>query len=287
MRSRLKPLKQPADIEPLLEKIKRTGIYIENEDIARKFLFQVSYYRFSAYLIPFKHRKQPNISFDKLCKIYDFDAELRCWVYAQIDVIELYVRTALGQYLANTHGAEAYLKESLYNADHRHHHFQKRLEKCIHDNNKSLAVSHHRNHYDGHFPIWVIIELFSTGMLSIMYADLKLGDQKAIAKKYFRTGVKQLKSWLRVLTDLRNKCAHYTRLYGWVFSANPSNFKGATWKMDNTLFSQIYVLAQLYPDNKQWNNRVEELSVVLQNYRSVIDLEQIGFPANWREILSH
>ncbi|WP_419041775.1 Abi family protein [Holdemanella porci] len=52
------------------------------------------------------------------------------------------------------------------------------------------------------FPIWVIIEFFSMGMLSYLYADLKSADQKMIAKKSYHTSSVCLKSWLRCLTDL-------------------------------------------------------------------------------------
>ncbi|NMX12571.1 Abi family protein [Mobiluncus mulieris] len=59
----------------------------------------------------------------------------------------------------------------------------------------------------------MIIEFFSTGMLSFTYADLKRQDRKRIARAAFNTGDQQLESWLRAFTELRNKCAHYTRLY--------------------------------------------------------------------------
>ena len=85
--------------------------------------------------------------------------------------------------------------------------------------------------------MWVIIEFFSTEMLSFFYADLQRADKKAIAKGAFATGDQQLESWLRALTELRNKCAHYTRFYYWPFTTVPRQFTGASWRMDNTLFS--------------------------------------------------
>ena len=39
--------------------------------------------------------------------------------------------------------------------------------------------------YDGKFPIWLIIEFFSMGMLSYFYEDLQSGDQKYIAKEIY------------------------------------------------------------------------------------------------------
>lgn len=73
----------------------------------------------------------------------------------------------------------------------------------------TLVVQHHKEKYNGQFPIWVIIEFFSMGMLSYLYADLKSADQKMIAKKSYHKSSVCLKSWLRCLTDLRNRCAQY------------------------------------------------------------------------------
>lgn len=39
------------------------------------------------------------------------------------------------------------------------------------------VVRHHMNKYDGHFPIWVIIEYFSLGTLSYFYRGMKNNDK--------------------------------------------------------------------------------------------------------------
>ena len=63
------------------------------------------------------------------------------------------------------------------------------------------------------FPIWVIVELFTLGMLSFFFADLNTQDQKDLARAVFHSTANNIKSWLRCCTDLRNICAHYGRLY--------------------------------------------------------------------------
>ena len=116
------------------------------------------------------------------------------------------------------------------------------------------------------------------GMLSYFYADLQSGDQKYIAKEIYDTSVACLKSWLRCITDLRNRCAHYSRLYYWSFTAlAPQNRK---------FFSQILVLKLLYPDKKEWNSKVmTELRAVIEEYEDDISLKHIGFPQDWYEQL--
>lgn len=49
----------------------------------------------------------------------------------------------------------------------------KHVNTCINENQRTLVVKHHIANYDGHFPIWVLIEYFSIGMLSYFYRDLR------------------------------------------------------------------------------------------------------------------
>jgi abortive infection bacteriophage resistance protein len=81
-------------------------------------------------------------------------------------------------------------------------------------------VKHHIENYDGQFPLWVICELFTFGMISYFYNDLTTEDKK----KFVGAEYKEMVSWLRCCTDLRNICAHYVRLYYRIFSAMPSGF---------------------------------------------------------------
>ena len=81
------------------------------------------------------------------------------------------------------------------------------------------------------------------------------------------------KSWLRCITDLRNRCAHYSRLYDWSFTALPKMPKESVAPQNRKLFSQILVLKRLYPDKKEWNTALR-LSVWLSdNYISTFHID--------------
>ena len=52
------------------------------------------------------------------------------------------------------------------------------------------------------------------------------------------------------------------------------------------LFSQILVLKLLYPDKKDWLNKVLiELKAIVEEYENDISLRHIGFPEDWYEQL--
>ena len=77
------------------------------------------------------------------------------------------------------------------------------------ENKSTSVVQHHKEKYGGNFPIWVIVEFFSMGMLSYFYADLQSGDQKYLAKELYGTSVACLKSWLRCIMSCPQKVGHY------------------------------------------------------------------------------
>ena len=139
---------------------------------------------------------------------------------------------------------------------------------------------------DGRVPLWTIVEFFSMGMLVYFYLDMKPQDQKAIAGEIYGTGVKQLESWLHCVTELRNRCAHYLRLYYWSFPSVPKMPEGCEFQPDRGLFSQLLVLKFLYPDEREWNFKMMAvLEPLMAEYENDIELSHIGFPKDWKMLL--
>src|SRR5690554_2504209 len=128
-------------------------------------------------------------------------------------------------------------------------------------------------------------------MFSFFYKAMLIEDRKYIAKNKFGVSHSLLESWLYCLTDLRNKCAHYTRLYFWLFTATPKIPKEYSRSLDkeyreslniNRLFPQILMLKFLFPDTSEWNNIfMHGLKALVEEYMADIELKHIGFPLEW------
>lgn len=282
-------MKKPKTFAQQVEIIKEKGFIIDNDTECIRFLKQANYYRLSAYFLPFRKKDGTyfsNINFHRIQRIYEFDSRLRGVLFNYIEKVELYLRTQLAYYSGHVHGALGYMDGVIYNDRHNHEKFVKLLNVCIEENKSTSVVQHHKEKYGGNFPIWVIVEFFSMGMLSYFYADLQSGDQKYLAKELYGTSVVCLKSWLRCITDLRNRCAHYSRLYYWSFPALPKMPRELEMSPNRKLFSQILVLKLLYPDKKEWLNKVLiELKAIVEEYENDISLRHIGFPEDWYEQL--
>lgn len=275
--------------EEQLQYIKNKGFIISDKDKCLDFLKNVNYYNISAYFAPFKTKNgkyKSNIDFKCVYKMYEFDRKIRVLIFSAIEEVELHLRTQLSHYHANHYGALGYLNSENYNKYHKHNCFMEKIQKeCIKKNINNPIISHHQNKYDGKIPIWVIVEFFSIGMLSKFYSDMKTQDKKAIAKQVFDTSFIYLDTWLKCLTILRNKCAHYSRLYNTRFIVRPK--LNLSFNKTPYLFEQLIVLKNLYTNAKTWNNNfIVSLSVLVEEYIEYINFEDIGFPENWKEILS-
>lgn len=275
--------------EEQLQYIKNKGFIISDKDKCLDFLKNVNYYNISAYFAPFKTKDgkyKSNIDFECIYKMHEFDIKIRVLIFSAIEEVELHLRAQLSHYHANNYGPLGYLNSENYNKYHKHNCFMEKIQKeCIKKNINNPIISHHQNKYDGKIPIWVIVEFFSIGMLSKFYADMKTQDKKAIAKRVFDTSFIYLDTWLKCLTILRNKCAHYSRLYNARFIVRPK--LNLSFNKKPYLFEQLIVLKNLYTSAKTWNNNfMVSLSVLVEEYVEYINLEDIGFPENWKEILS-
>ena len=278
-------LKPPVTYEQQIKKLSSRGCKIVDTSFCTKVLSQINYYRLSAYFLPFKKNDGnylPDTDFNSVYQIYEFDRNLRNLLFAAIEEVEIYLRTQLAYYHAHKYGALGYLDANNYNIRHKHDKFKKLIDTEIENNRNTLFVKHHLKNYGGQFPIWVITELFTFGMLSYFYSDLPMPDQKQVARKLFGTIPKNITSWLRCCTDLRNICAHYGRLYYRIFPAAPAGLPSLEATSNRRLFGAMLTLRALSPDADKWNNETcARLKELITSYFPVINLNHIGFPIEW------
>lgn len=285
-------LQSPKTYEQLIQKLKDKDVVIIDDATACKLLKLVNYYRLKGYLLPFVAKGQKRcfkqIPIEQLAAIYEFDSDLRNLISNAVEDIEVYLREAFSHYHGQQYGSDGYLKSQNYNKIHNHTKFENKINQCIAENSRSLVVQHHNEKYNGQFPIWVIIEYFSIGMISYFYKDMKNHDKANIANELYGVNYQVLESWLRCLTDLRNRCAHYSRLYYWIFPALPKMPHGEKYVPTRRLFAQLYVLKMLYPDHEKWNDEfLKPLIRLVNKNKKYISKKHMDFPYRWKSMLKY
>src|SRR5687767_3304096 len=100
--------KPALSFEAQITQLEERGLIIEDHDRARRWLSRVSYYRLSAYFLPFKvqgqDRFQEGASLGQICDLYNFDRRLRLLLLDAIERIEVALRTALTYEIAHRYG---------------------------------------------------------------------------------------------------------------------------------------------------------------------------------------
>jgi abortive infection bacteriophage resistance protein len=282
-------LKQATAYAQQIQILRDHGCTVSDDSLCETILSRIGYYRLSAYFLPFKAangKYKAGTDFNKVYSLYEFDRKLRNLILSATEEIEVYLRSQLSYYHAQKYGADGYLDAGNYNGNHRHAEFLQHVNAEIGKNKKLPFVRHHILNYNSRFPIWVIVELFTFGMLSYFYADLIRTDQKQIAHVTYNTTDKILFSWLRCCTVLRNMCAHSARLYYSIFSSIPAGIPQLSPNSSRRLFGVAMALRALYPVPSKWNTELlPSFAALFEQYADVIDLTHIGFPDDWEVVM--
>ena len=267
-----------------IDKLRSRGCIICDDAVCEDILKNIGYYRLSAYFLPFRKKDgnyQEDLSFERVYHIYEFDRKLRGLLFAATEVIEVSLRARLAYFHSEKYGPLGYLDETSFNTKHNTERFITNINREVANNNKVLFVKHYMEHYEGKFPLWVICELFTFGMLSYFYNDLITADKKCIAGSDYKNMI----SWLRCCTDLRNICAHYGRLYYRIFSAMPTGIPISE-AVKRRLWGTVLAVRALYPSVGKWNSEfMPAIKELFEAYKPDICLYHLAFPDDWEKQL--
>lgn len=273
-----------------IEKIKERGCNIQDEDFAEMVLSQLNYYRFTAYFLPFRKDDGTYIEgtdFERVYQIYEFDREMRLLLLGALEQIEIFMRSQLAYYHGHAYGPMGYMDRKNFNSKHQHDKFLKNFNREIENNRNSKIVKHHKFKYGGNFPVWAAVELFSFGMTSKFFSDMKRRDRINLANQTIFSDEEKVQSWLKCCTDLRNICAHYGRLYFRNFPSIPAAPQEGDPPMGMSLFDEIIAAKMLYPDSDTWNSVVlAGIESLIDKYENAIELNDIGFQEDWKNALT-
>lgn len=294
-------LKEPKTLQEQLNILKSRKMIIEDENRALEILKRTNYYRITAYALQFKvDDEYKNVSFNKMYKLYEFDKKLRHLILGVLEDIEISLRTYMAYNLSLKYGAEAYKCEDIFkdvdllngysDSDGIYHNgLIDEINSEKRKNKNEPFVKHHMKIYKGKFPIWAVVEIFSFGMLSKMYKNLIVSEQKAISKDGFGINNQLLESWLDTLSYIRNSCAHYGRLYNKKLPRVPKiHNKYNKFKNEleiNKLFVAILAIKEISKSINKYEQFKISLKELIKDYIDVINLDILGFSKNWEEML--
>lgn len=273
------------------------GLIADKSELVDR-LRAVNYYRLSAYWYTFRitddpqDRLQPGTSLHTVWRRYRFDRQLRLLVMDAIERVEVAIRTDVVNRHTLLNGPFGYRNRStlpgLSSAAHLRFLEKIRAET---DYSREEFVRHYIERYSSEttLPLWMASELLTFGGTLTLFNGLATRTKKDVARGY-GLNVPLLGSWLRALNQVRNICAHHSRLWNREFGVRPvlpSQDKFPDWHdpvkvTDERLFGILSLLSYLLREiasQSQWRQRLISL---LDEYDD-IPSKFMGFPPHWRE----
>ena len=279
-----KPFKSYSDQIALLRK---RNLIINNEAYAASVLKTLNYYRFSAYSLTLRENDifYDGVTFEDIVSLYEFDKELRGIVFKYGATAETVARAYIAHYHAQKHGPLGYLNNQNFENEQFHAEFMTTLFAAV-KRSKELFIQHHREDKGGVYPVWVVSEEMTFGVLSRFYKNMLLSDREDIARQFYGRRHDYIENYLQCASVARNIAAHGGRFYNRKRlgpAVNfPNRFKG---KVDNTSpFAYFYAIYELLPDTEKFS-LIRSLEKVFNRYPSA-QINRLGFPENWKELLN-
>ncbi|MFI3242617.1 MAG: Abi family protein [Akkermansia sp.] len=297
------------DYEDLATILQGKGLKGERAIITKR-IRDVGYKRLSAYWFSFFNHQSKSLvcSIDDVWSLYCFDRQLRFLLLDAIERIEVGIRARLVHYFTELYGPFGYLNPS--------HFHEQSMEKWLDwnvrqlkqarrsMNSKGSAASTFSHCYSNqHLPLWVLSELMDFGSTVTLYRMVDKQVKVKISKELGLPKHEILDSWLAVLNDVRNACAHHEKVWNrqwakrpqlpkreslWqlVFSLNTGMWVDgitdeASFKENRTgmMLSICHYMLSYYASSSAWTSRFMNLIHSQQIPLSIHT--HMGFPEQW------
>lgn len=287
--------KPPISFQQQVNKLKSRGLQFNSEPNAILHLSNISYYRLRAYTYPFQDNTDPNhpfnvsVTFEQIIELYQFDRKLCQLVFNALEKIEIALRTQIIYQWAMVKGSHWQITPALYRDPLKFANQLSSLQNEI-DRSHETFIEHYQNTYTSPSEpaSWMSLEVSSFGLLSQIFYNLRKGKEKiAVTKHFGLNDVAILENWMHCFSNIRNICAHHSRLWNRRFTAHiilPSNPQNLfiqdrsvyPYKLYAAICCIQYMLNSIFPGNSMGADLIE-----LMRNCPFLQEKEMGFPVNW------
>ena len=305
MNKTFKTLDEQVDI------LRNKGLVIDDVERAKEILLRENYFFISGYRHLFFRSNEnkkfiQNTNFREIYGLFNFDRQLRNIIFKNILIIENNIKSVISYNISRNYGIteKNYLNPKNFTREpsktRQVNDLLKKMKRQIRINGgQHEATSHYISNY-GYIPPWIVVKVLSFGIVSELYGILKVDDQKNIAD-VFNINYQELMSYLTILSNYRNLCAHedivyehraqkpiYNTKYHQLLNIPMMDGEYIYGKED--LFAVIIILKNLLrkDDFTLLLNEISYEIDVLAGKLNVIPiskvLDRMGFPENFKEL---
>ena len=291
--------------------LKKKGLIINDEKKTREILLRENYFFISGYRHLFMNKEDkdkflPGTTFEELYATFLFDRAIRNTFFKNILIVENNIKSITSYQLSKKYGfrEKDYLDPKNFSQDslqsRQVYDVLNKVKRQIRVNGrKHTATFHYIEHY-GYIPFWILVKVLSFGIMAEFYDILKYEDQAEISK-FYNVSPEILGTYLSLLSNFRNVCAHEDILYDHrtqrVIPDSkfhrllniPKDEDGYIYGK-NDLFSLVIMLKVMLSKD-DFEEMIIEISREVENLDKIVNtvpldtiLNRIGFPNNWKDI---
>lgn len=293
----------------LTGKLQANGLQIANIQTASDFIECHNYCRFKVYLRPFLISPQgkdfiAGSRFEDALQLHDFDQEFRSFVPSLTSEVELQLRHRLDQRLT-AYGNDPfwYLKRQYYRDFPTK---TLRTARSMWENSREEFAIHHAAKYHnglgGEFnflpPFWIVSELLTIGQLAHLLKQLEkpafdnpasgANELDLLARDFGAYNIAQLQKWVEYVRNLRNWCAHHSRLWNRNMATPPNVARSLSKSIrppgQNRLYHNLAMLRLMMKSRGKADNIKPTLKMLFARF-PVADAhkDKMGFPHHWAD----
>lgn len=292
--------------------LKEKGLVINDIGFAKKVLFKENYFFLSGYrylfMTKYKEKKfNDGTTFDELYSVFLFDRHIRNLMFKNILIIENNIKSIMSYQLSKKYGFKEkdYLNPDNFTKDPMRekqvYDVLGKMKRQIRVNGKQHTATQHYMFNYGYIPMWILVKVLSFGLISELYLILKNEDKEAISN-FYEIDTEEMGTYLNLLSNFRNICAHEDILYDHrtqrLISDTEIHYKLDIPKDEegiykfgkNDLFAMVIILKQML-EKDEFIDFLRELEYEINLLDSRVNtvplngiLNRIGFPDNWFKI---
>ena len=299
-------------IDQQIDILKKKGLIIDDINKAEDILLKENYFFLNGYRHLFMNSPTDRTfvsgaTFDELYSLFLFDRYSRNILFKNVLIIENRLKSVMSYQLSKKYGyrEKEYLSIKNFTLDPE----KKRRVKDVVDKMKRQirintsrhnATMHYLKNY-GYIPLWILVKVLSFGMVCELFLILKDEDKLEISSVFGIT-VEYLESFLPILSNYRNLCAHEDIVFDnkteRVIPDTEYHKKLNIFKMDdeyiygkNDIFAVIIIFKYFLTDDefrlmmKEFEYELEKLDGRVDSIPVEKILDMMGIPKNYMDIV--
>ena len=299
-------------LDEQVEILRSKGLIIEDEELTKQILLRENYFFINGYRVLLMNSYADKsfiigATFREIYSIFLFDRYMRNILFKNLMIIENQLKSIISYQLSKKYGYrdKDYLNPKNFTGDktksRRVKDVIEKMKRQIRINGANhMATMHYINNY-GYIPLWVLVKVLSFGIVCELFSILKQEDKISVADM-FSVNTDYLESFLPILSNYRNLCAHEDIVYEHRTEKSivntPMHERLHIPQMDNEyiygkndIFSVIIILKYLLREDdfrlmmKEIEYEIEKLSGIVNSIPIEKILDRMGIPTNYMELV--